>query len=189
MAGRVPFSSKPVSWKRLAEKGRTRGSNPCVLSFIFSKHLKCSHEKATEMSEFDFKQILQRNYQQLTQELEVDKVVRRLFTRDVLDEEDKEDIEAERSRHERAEKLLGMLLRRGEGNFKVFCEILGKLPSQQHLANILASHINSGKIGDSSLKSLLNTVDLAVLELYSFNCGSHINSGNSRVQSDFCHLW
>ena len=97
------------------------------------------------MSDEYFRKLLQKNYRQLTRDLEVTKVVNRLFELGVLDVEDKEDIE-EPNRTKRAEKLLGKLMRRGEENFITFCEVLRELPSQKHLEKVLRRPTNEGTV-------------------------------------------
>lgn len=98
------------------------------------------------MSGEDFRQTLRKNYVQLTEELEVNKVVIRLYERGVLDIEDQEDIEGEPNRTEKAKKLLGMLMRRGEEIFVKFCEVLGELSSQKHLEKLLRRQTGTCKL-------------------------------------------
>ena len=97
------------------------------------------------MTDQECQKLLQNNYQRLIQQLEVDKVVNALFEREVLDIDDKEEIECEANRSKKADRLVTKIMRRGNENFSKFCDVLGEFPSQKHLALLLRNNTDQGK--------------------------------------------
>lgn len=78
---------------------------------------------------------LRRNRLDLCQDLDAKQATQFLFSKDILSDKDKQDIDANNTQRERSEALLDILPRRGPNAFNAFLEFLGK--NQVHLSKLL----------------------------------------------------
>ena len=85
--------------------------------------------------EVEHKEILRKRREAISTDLEPSRVLNRLT---VLDEEDRDEIKAEKTRTARVWVLLDMLPRRGSDAFKDFVCALYETKGQEHLAKLLS---------------------------------------------------
>ena len=90
--------------------------------------------------------LLRKNRISLVQDLEATQLLSYLYQEDILSENDRDSIKAEKTRGAKAEKLLDILPRRGKRAFDVFCQALATTDGQGHLADLLKPNesISSG---------------------------------------------
>lgn len=105
--------------------------------------------------------ILKKHRIDITKDLEVKKVLNRLT---VLEDDDRDEIKAEKTRVERADTLLDMLPRKGSNAFKDFLSALFETNGQKHLAELL---IKDSGIEISSISKGENILPYFWLNFYS----------------------
>lgn len=90
--------------------------------------------------------LLRKNRISLVQDLEASQLLSYLYQEDILSENDRDSIKAEKTRGAKAEKLLDILPRRGKKAFDVFCQALATTDGQGHLVDLLKPNesISSG---------------------------------------------
>ena len=90
--------------------------------------------------------LLRKNRISLVQDLEATQLLSYLYQEDILSENDRDSIKAEKTRGAKAEKLLDILPRRGKRAFDVFCHALATTDGQGHLVHLLKPNesISSG---------------------------------------------
>lgn len=90
--------------------------------------------------------LLRKNRISLVQDLEATQLLSYLYQEDILSENDRDSIKAEKTRGAKAEKLLDILPRRGKKAFDVFCQALATTDGQGHLVDLLKPNesISSG---------------------------------------------
>ena len=90
--------------------------------------------------------LLRKNRISLVQDLEATQLLSYLYQEDILSENDRDSIKAEKTRGAKAEKLLDILPRRGKKAFDVFCQALATTDGQGHLVGLLKPNesISSG---------------------------------------------
>lgn len=90
--------------------------------------------------------LLRKNRISLVQDLEATQLLSYLYQEDILSENDRDSIKAEKTRGAKSEKLLDILPRRGKRAFDVFCQALATTDGQDHLVDLLKPNesISSG---------------------------------------------
>lgn len=90
--------------------------------------------------------LLRKNRISLVQDLEATQLLSYLYQEDILSENDRDSIKAEKTRGAKAEKLLDILPRRGKKAFDVFCQALATTDGQGYLVDLLKPNesISSG---------------------------------------------
>lgn len=87
---------------------------------------------------------LRKNRQALVKDMEAKRVASRLYARDIISEEDKDDINSKTTSTEQGECLLDLLPRKGAKAFRVFCDVLHEL--SPHLELLLRPVQEEGKM-------------------------------------------
>ena len=78
---------------------------------------------------------LRKNRLDLCRDLDAKQVTQFLYSKDILSEKDKQEIDAKNTQRERSEELLDILPRRGPNAFKAFLEFIAE--NQNHLFKLL----------------------------------------------------
>lgn len=104
---------------------------------------------------------LRKNRQALLKDLEAKRVASRLYSREILSEEDKDIVNSKPTSTEQGEYLLDILPRKGPKAFRVFCDVLHEL--SPHLESLLRPVQEDGKMlvlfCILVLESKLNSID------------------------------
>lgn len=101
---------------------------------------------------------LKKKYETIQRDLEPDRILGYLYQEDVIDEDDMEEIRAERTRKKKAEKLINILQGKPRLNssydaMEMFVKVLEE--RQPHLARILNTEIDGECYGKFSVLSTL----------------------------------
>ena len=88
--------------------------------------------------------LLRRNREALLRDLEPSRVASSLYSKGIISDEDKEEVNAKATIREKAETLLDMLPRKGPQAFDTFCEVLREV--SPHLEVLLKPVEDKGKM-------------------------------------------
>ncbi|KAM7437399.1 hypothetical protein ABFA07_012956 [Porites harrisoni] len=105
--------------------------------------------------------LLRKNRISLVQDLEATQLLSYLYQEDILSENDRDSIKAEKTRGAKAEKLLDILPRRGKRAFDVFCQALATTDGQGHLVDLLKPNesISSGNVSSTTAGNAVEVND------------------------------
>ncbi|CAH3038790.1 unnamed protein product [Porites lobata] len=105
--------------------------------------------------------LLRKNRISLVQDLEATQLLSYLYQEDILSENDRDSIKAEKTRGAKAEKLLDILPRRGKKAFDVFCQALATTDGQGHLVDLLKPNesISSGNVSSTTAGNAVEVND------------------------------
>ena len=112
---------------------------------------------------------LRKNRQGLLKDMEAKRVASRLYSREIFNEEDKDEVNSKSTALEQGECLLDILPKRGPKAFRVFCDVLHEL--SPHLESLLRPVQEAGKM--HVINCQLNTA-------------SHICSELDRTRARMC---
>ena len=85
----------------------------------------------------EYRNILRNCRKELVKDMEPNKVLRQMVDPHLFTTEDEHEVKAEKTRHERCEKFLDMLVRKGARAYEIFKETIKEV--HPHLANVVLS--------------------------------------------------